>query len=532
MSWIFNEMLTVYTFPDGDDGIPSTIATANNNHVKNKWKLLTEAVKAVDNITHFNITNCHFNFNEFDDYVFGRDFTFGEPLTYLNVTNCSKLNTWYLSRLLHIHKNNINSELSTIIVSGCVELNDIFFEDFGQLPLLHLDIRNCTKITDTGIQYLSKPNIQITHLDISGCNITDVGLQYIARMPLTYLDMSRCDKITDNGVWECFKLKSKLTHLNIQGCNNVTGYNNITDKRTLQVLGTMPLVELSIGSVESLSFPDNDDIIYLAYRLQQLKTLTIFGAGELSTIGVKALSTLTLTSLTLSGCTLVKDEALCHIGGEGCLLTYLDLSGCYRISDNGLVHFKQSNLHHLDLSGCSNITDQGLLGLQQCAIQHLNLSGCSNITDEGLSGIQQCPLQYLNLSECSNITDQGLLWIQQCPLQHLDLSACVSITDRGLEHFKNTRLTHLNLYRCDKVTKAGVKVVVNRSLRILTLSDYTMDCNWISERTTDEKHTQEWNPKLQLLTVESEDFVRTLQQAEDLPPQFVIKGISTVKTRI
>jgi hypothetical protein len=40
-----------------------------------------------------------------------------------------------------------------------------------------------------------------------------------------------------------------------------------------------------------------------------------------------------------------------------------------------------------------------------------------------------------------------------------------------------------------------------------------------------EYYSSDWNRKLQLHTVKDNDFIHTQQQAEDLPPQFEIKGL-------
>ena len=71
------------------------------------------------------------------------------------------------------------------------------------------------------LQYLTV-FVQLSSLDLSGCNITDAELQHLAGLvQLSSLNMSTCRKLTDAGLQHLAGLV-QLSSLNLSGCYNFT----------------------------------------------------------------------------------------------------------------------------------------------------------------------------------------------------------------------------------------------------------------------------------------------------------------------
>src|SRR5690606_6169493 len=72
--------------------------------------------------------------------------------------------------------------------------------------LQKLDIGSCDKISDKGLQYLTKLTL-LNQLDLGFNKITDNGLQHLTKLSsLQLLDLFGCKQITDNGLQHLMKL--------------------------------------------------------------------------------------------------------------------------------------------------------------------------------------------------------------------------------------------------------------------------------------------------------------------------------------
>eukprot|EP00759_Apiculatamorpha_spiralis_P031571 PhF_6_TR33464/c0_g2_i1/m.48807 len=104
--------------------------------------------------------------------------------------------------------------------------------------LTYLNVSQCN-ITDVGLGQISKLSPCLTSLIITNNDrISDVGLDYLTGMEnLRWLEVSYCSQITDAGVMHISKLK-KLKTLEISGCSSITesGKDAIRAVATLEVI--------------------------------------------------------------------------------------------------------------------------------------------------------------------------------------------------------------------------------------------------------------------------------------------------------
>jgi len=256
------------------------------------------------------------------------------------------------------------------------------------------------RITDDGLVYLKELK-QLTHLQLNGTRITDVGVE------------------------EHLKDLTQLTHL-------VLGDTFVTDKGMAYLTNLKQLTHLGLGFMLGLT---DIGIAYIS-NFEQLTHLEL-GRTAISDAGLATLKNmLQLTDLNLSS-TGISDEGVMHLYGLR-QLTHLNLSDT-GISDAGLTYLQNlTQLTHLDLSE-TGITDVGLTYLENLKqLTELNLSS-TVISDEGvlhLNGLRQ--LSYLDLSN-TFITDAGLTYLQNLPhLTELKLYD-TSVTPEGVELLKNMK---------------------------------------------------------------------------------------------
>lgn len=91
------------------------------------------------------------------------------------------------------------------IVLDLSQQKDLTDEDLRKLIQFYPDVtklalKGCTKITDTGLEFLGGLT-QLKYLDLQQCSgITDVGLLYLGNLKsLTHLNIVHCSQLTDAG---------------------------------------------------------------------------------------------------------------------------------------------------------------------------------------------------------------------------------------------------------------------------------------------------------------------------------------------
>lgn len=147
-----------------------------------------------------------------------------------------------------------------------------------------------------------------------------------------------------------------------------------------------------------------------------------------------------LSSLDLSH-THVSTVAVIAVAKKCSSLTSLNLSRCVNIRDDALVALAQfcPTLCNLSLKHCPHITYGGVISvLHNClALTTLNLRNCDGVSGAGYlprGDSPQSSLTALNLCDCQSISAAAVhSLVSECPLLcTLDLSGCDLITDQAV----------------------------------------------------------------------------------------------------
>lgn len=193
---------------------------------------------------------------------------------------------------------------------------------------------------------------------------------------------------------------------------------------------------------------------------------------HLSDASAQLLQGLSLVTLSLHGCTVTTTSTFKHL--TTLPLTSLDLS-CCTVCEAGLGHISKLALRHLDLTKESGgftffeLTDSSLSLLGGLPLTSLVLGNWPNLTATGLEHLKMLPLTSLDLRLCPKVDDAGLAHLVGLPLKSLNLLRCVKVTDTGLVYLKELPLTSLNLRNCFRVTDAGLKHLAGKPLTSLDL---------------------------------------------------------------
>ncbi|KAF3845743.1 hypothetical protein F7725_002821 [Dissostichus mawsoni] len=171
-----------------------------------------------------------------------------------------------------------------------------------------------------------------------------------------------------------------------------------------------------------------------------LMHLELSGCNDFTEAGLWSSLNARLTSLSVSDCINVADDAIAAISQLLPNLSELSLQA-YHVTDTAMAYFtaKQGyTTHTLRLHSCWEITNHGVVNMVHSLpnLTALSLSGCSKITDDGVELVAENlrKLRSLDLSWCPRITDMALEYIA-CDLHKLEelvLDRCVRITDTGL----------------------------------------------------------------------------------------------------
>ncbi|MGH0120472.1 UNVERIFIED_CONTAM: hypothetical protein FKN15_066359 [Acipenser sinensis] len=230
-------------------------------------------------------------------------------------------------------------------------------------------------------------------------------------------------------------------------------------------------------------------------QMQGLMHLELSGCNDFTEAGLWSSLNARLTSLSVSDCINVADDAIAAISQLLPNLSELSLQA-YHVTDTAMAYFtaKQGyTTHTLRLHSCWEITNHGVVNMVHSLpnLTALSLSGCSKITDDGVELVAENlrKLRSLDLSWCPRITDMALEYIA-CDLHKLEelvldsnlgytthtlrLHSCWEITNHGVVNMVHSlpNLTALSLSGCSKITDDGVELVAEnlRKLRSLDLS--------------------------------------------------------------
>ncbi|XP_027128699.1 dynein regulatory complex subunit 6 isoform X1 [Larimichthys crocea] len=279
------------------------------------------------------------------------------------------------------------AKLKTFSTEGNNQLTDISWIALcrSSQGLRRIHAAECPRMTDASLKSAAAlKNLQ--HLDISLCSkVSDTGIKYLTEgfstTKLRELNVSHCCHITDTSVRRIAQRLCKLYHLNLSYCERLTD---------------MSLQWLSGSSVCSLDI----------------------GGCNIQDEGLAAFERIGLKKLVLAECVYITDigiEKLCkNVRG----LEHVDVSHCVALSDPAIrsISFYCRGLVILRMSGCPKMTDMAVQYLTSGSqyLRELDVSGCVLLTDRSLRHLEKIcpPFCSITMAFCSSISKVAALKLQ------------------------------------------------------------------------------------------------------------------------
>ncbi|XP_076924943.1 F-box protein At3g58530-like [Bidens hawaiensis] len=224
--------------------------------------------------------------------------------------------------------------------------------------LEHLNLNGCQKISDNGIEDITKASPSLKIFSIYwNVRVTDVGISHL---------VNNCKHIVDLNLSEC---------------------KGISDKSLQMISESYPHLEsLDITRYVILKCVKITDggLQHVIIKCAGLKSLNLYALSSFTDGVYKKLSLLTdLRSLDLCGAQNLSDEGLFSIAKCTNIRT-LNLTWCVRVNDAGVIAIAQgcTNLEFLSLFGIVGVTDKCLEALSKlCSntLTTLDVNGCIGI---------------------------------------------------------------------------------------------------------------------------------------------------------
>lgn len=144
-------------------------------------------------------------------------------LEYLKMNGCSKLDALTMTT---IGENLV--DLNRLCLASCTDLKDpamLSFLEASHGRLTHLNLSNCSSLTDALARSITESCPLLTHLELACCPLfTDDGLTYLVSHlnGLVNLDLEDLFQITDLSVREIATHQKYLRRLCLSGCVQIT----------------------------------------------------------------------------------------------------------------------------------------------------------------------------------------------------------------------------------------------------------------------------------------------------------------------
>lgn len=315
-------------------------------------------------------------------------------------------NTKRLNEYIEKFANGLSAcgQLEALLLSYCDFLvNDAFIKIISKslIRLNHLDLRNCSKITDVSLHFISFYLKNIIHLDISWCqNISDNGLncenelEATEKLLLEFENYScSCTKKYKEQPFLLLKVKSELSSETRQHfCNCPTG--------------------LAKREKDATEGETNEEMLPQEFN------------REISDMNSQVFSLKCLKNLKI-----------------------LKMESCVNITDKGLSNgIELFQLRELDIKLCTNITGDFINQVELNGsrilnnLKTLNLNQCILFKQENLCTIiKNSPnLRELNLSAISLVTNDliDVLLAYRRLLTLFDISFCQNINNTEVERYE------------------------------------------------------------------------------------------------
>ncbi|KAG5681204.1 hypothetical protein PVAND_010661 [Polypedilum vanderplanki] len=117
-------------------------------------------------------------------------------------------------------------KLEELNLRACDNISDIGMAGLaeeGGCSIRSLDVSFCEKIGDQALQHLSQGLFHLKSLSLSSCQISDEGLEKLGKMhELEVLNVGQCSKITDKGLETLANELANLQSIDLYGCTKIT----------------------------------------------------------------------------------------------------------------------------------------------------------------------------------------------------------------------------------------------------------------------------------------------------------------------
>ncbi len=191
-------------------------------------------------------------------------------------------------------------------------------------------------------------------------------------LPLTHLDVSNCLKLTTmDGVFAAARC---LTHVNLAGCPHVSS-------ASVGILGVACGQRLRHVNLSGCHNVTNTGVQALAARCPALRSLLLNkcrNAVDDDTLGAVSKACTQLIRLGINSCVHVSDAGLAHIGALQ-QLSYLDIEFCHTVTDAGLMHVLEGcpELQDVNLRMLVHLTEatMHILGTRWPRLRRLRVGG-------------------------------------------------------------------------------------------------------------------------------------------------------------
>jgi len=247
------------------------------------------------------------------------------------------------------------SAVQHLDLTGCFSLAPealpVITQHWGR-SLLSLNLECCDNLVQN--IHLTTPNtshLALRSLNLSNSAVSDQGVRYFAtRSPdLTHLNLQNCSNITDLSLSIVAQFSKKLKVLNVSGCPKITNFS-------LQILAqecNSHLEEINVNECRGISSDGGALFNYLAYFCPNLKRLMLRDTKVTGSELVRLCSKLQFSELNLQGLSTLTDDDLVSIAESQPYLEVLHLSFCYKVTLRGLqcLAARCPNLQELHLFG-------------------------------------------------------------------------------------------------------------------------------------------------------------------------------------
>ena len=211
--------------------------------------------------------------------------------------------------------------------------------------MIKIDLTNCTKISDEGIQGLAQYCSNLTSINLSVDALktrifTKTGLEALSRNcpGLTELNLKNCAAIKGEGVRELFLNCKGITSLNLSGLG--------LENKDMTVLSEFPS---QLAILKSLNLSYNRGITNIQPMLGHCSELTVIGLAYCSNITDSTLTGLSgckkLEEINIHGCHKVTIVGLTRLLKEHPALISIGISASGTPLEPVLQKIQSENLH-------------------------------------------------------------------------------------------------------------------------------------------------------------------------------------------